>query len=50
MRNNKTPNRFAADELIEGRECAALPAFFNAHIHALCMIGTQVRQLHRHDV
>ena len=30
----KAPNGFVADEVIDGRECVALPAFFNAHTHA----------------
>jgi 5-methylthioadenosine/S-adenosylhomocysteine deaminase len=30
----KAPDGFAADEVIDGREHVALPAFFNAHTHA----------------
>jgi 5-methylthioadenosine/S-adenosylhomocysteine deaminase len=30
----EAPNGFVVDELIDGRECVALPAFFNAHAHA----------------
>ena len=28
------PRDFAADEIIDGRDHVALPAFFNAHTHA----------------